>query len=312
MFLAYKGLFQVDDGVLFEVFRKSTTANYLVSLHCENGDIIDTLTNDAIADGNTTPIYHALTRPSYLEAESITRAATIAHAAGASMYVVHLSSGDGLRAALEARNKGLNIYIETCPQYLLLDDTRYLEADFGGAKYVMSPPLRKPTDNEDIWSGVQKNQIEVLGTDHCAFNFKGMKERGIGDFRRIPNGAPGIETRFGLLYTYGVAQGKINLNQFVRLMSYNAAKIFGLYPQKGTLAVGSDADIVVYNPEGKYTIGVENLHEEVDYTSYEGFVQQGKIEDVFVRGQHLIHQSNLISNLPTGKFIRRNQFKPSN
>jgi len=305
LFLAYKGLFQVDDGVLYKVLKKSKKGKYLVALHCENGDIIDRLSKEAVENGKVSPKFHALTRPDFVEAESISRAAHIAKFVNAELLIVHLSSAKGLVAALEGRKKGVKIFIETCPQYLLLDDSLYEKENFEGAKYVMSPPLRKSFDNEYLWRALSSNKIDFIGTDHCAFNFEDMKKRGINDFKNIPNGAPGIETRFSLLYTYGVAKGKISLNQFVSLLSTNAAKTLGMYPQKGNLSIGSDADIVVFDPnkEGKITHSM--LHEQVDYTSYEGFDKIGEITDVMVRGISYIRNSKWSEKSPKGQYIFR-------
>lgn len=305
LFLAYKGLFQVDDGVMLKVFRAAKEAGILVGLHCENGDIIDVLSTEAVAAGQTEPIYHATTRPDYIEAEAITRAAAIAGVVGAPLYIVHLSSAKGLRAALEARQRGQKVYIETCPQYLLLDDTSYFAADFGGAKYVMSPPLRKPEDSAVLWQALKDDVVNVVATDHCAFNFADQKQAGRNDFRKIPNGAPGVETRFALLYSYGVAAGKISLNQFVRLVSAEPARIMGMYPQKGTITAGSDADLVIYNPSGESVITAKGLHQAVDYTPYEGFVQKGSIEHVFAGGRHVVCNNKLVDDQPKGKFIFR-------
>jgi dihydropyrimidinase len=309
MFLAYKGLFQIDDGVMLKVFRAARESGVLVGLHCENGDIIDVLATEAMAAGQTAPIYHALTRPDYIEAEAITRAAAIADVVGVPLYIVHLSSAKGLAAALAARQRGQKIYIETCPQYLLLDDSRYFEPDFGGAKYVMSPPLRKIEDNGIIWQALQDDIVNVVATDHCAFNLADQKQAGRNDFRKIPNGAPGIETRFSLLYSYGVAEGKISLNQFVRLLSAEPARTMGMYPQKGTITAGSDADIVIFNPTGECVITATNLHQAVDYTPYEGFVQKGKIEHVLVGGRHVVQNCELVDDQPKGRFIFRKAVK---
>ena len=309
MFLAYKGLFQIDDGVMLKVFRAARDSGILVGLHCENGDIIEVLTTEAINAVQTAPIYHALTRPDYTEAEAITRAAAIAAAADVPLYIVHLSSAKGLAATLAARQRGQTVYIETCPQYLLLDDSRYYEPEFGGAKYVMSPPLRKVEDNKILWQALKANTVNVVASDHCAFNFANQKQAGRDDFRKIPNGAPGIETRFALLYSYGVATGKISLNQFVRLLSAEPAKLMGMYPQKGTITAGSDADIVIFNPACESVITATTLHQAVDYTQYEGFIQKGAIEQVLIRGQQVVQNGELADDQPIGRFIFRKAVK---
>ena len=306
MFLAYKGLFQIDDGTMYKVFRAARDAGILVGLHCENGDIIDVLSSEAISRGQVEPVYHAYTRPDYIEAEAISRAALIAGAVDAALYVVHLSSAKGYAAAMNARSRGQKIYLETCPQYLLLDDSRYFESDFAGAKYVMSPPLRKPYDTKLLWQALGEDNIDVVATDHCAFTFAAQKQVGRADFRKIPNGAPGVETRFGLMYTYGVADGKITENQLVETLCTNPAKIFGLYPRKGEIIPGADADIVIYDPSGESTITVKELHQAVDYTPYEGFIQKGHVEHVFLRGKQVVSSGKLLDQQPQGIFLARN------
>jgi dihydropyrimidinase len=303
--MAYKGLFQVDDGVLLNVFKKAKEQGILVGLHCENGDIISTLTQQALAAGQTDPIYHARTRPDYAEGEAIQRAATLAKAAGAPMYVVHLSSKAGLEAAMAHKEEGQELYLETCPQYLLLTEQAYLEPNFGGAKYVMSPPLRSAEDQEALWDALANGWVDMVATDHCAFNMKGPKEAGRDNFTKIPNGAPGLETRFGLLYTHGVLEGRISLNQFVSLVSTRPAQLMGMYPQKGAIAVGSDADLVIYNPDGESRIEAGQLHGHVDYTPFEGFKRTGSVQHVFLRGQHVVQHGKLHSEQAQGVFVRR-------
>jgi dihydropyrimidinase len=283
----------------------------LIGFHCENGDIIETLVSEAKKSGNKSPICHALTRPDEIEKEAVMRLLNIAEMADAPVYIVHLSSKEGLLSILEAKKRGTRVYVETCPQYLLLDDSRYggTEGDsFEGAKYVMSPPLRKVYDQEALWEGLCSGEIITLGTDHCSFNYKGQKDLGINDFSKIPNGAPGVEHRMGLIYTYGVERGRISLNEMVALTSTNAAKLFGLFPNKGTVAVGSDADLVVWDPSCSSTISAEKQTQNVDYTPYEGFEQKGRALHVLLRGSRVVSNGVLVEQKPMGKYLYRKPF----
>lgn len=309
MYMAYKNTLQVDDGAIYEALKRSNEINGLLGFHCENGDVIDILIKENKEKGNNSPKYHALSRPLEIEREAINRAVTLAEIAKAPVYVVHLSSKVGLKCALEARKRGVEVYLETCPQYLLLDDSCYgEEGDFNGAKYVMSPPLRKEGDKEAMWEGLKHGDIDTVATDHCSFNFKGQKELGIEDFSKIPNGAPGIEHRVSLLYTYGVCENKISLNQWVELTSTKAAKLFGMYPRKGAIEIGSDADIVVFDANYTGVIKAENQTQNVDYTPYEGFNQKGRIKQVYLRGTSMVEDSKLVSIEPKGSYISRKPF----
>lgn len=311
LYMAYKKTLQVDDGVIYKALKRCKELGGLIGFHCENGDIIDTLVEEAKKAGNKAPIYHALTRPSLVEKEAIERLINIAEIAKVPVYVVHLSSREGLMTLLEAKKRGTEVYIETCPQYLLLNDSYYGEASsssFEGAKYVMSPPLRKKEDQEALWRALSFNEIDTIGTDHCSFNYIGQKDIGREDFSRIPNGGPGVENRIGLIYTYGVMEGKISLNQMVALSSTNAAKLFGLFPQKGTIAIGSDADIVVYDPKQHSIIRQIDQTQRVDYNVYEGFKQLGKVLHVFLRGNKVVIDSKLVGKKPSGRYLVRNKF----
>lgn len=306
MYMAYKSTLQVDDGAIFDALRRSSEVGGLLGFHCENGDVIDILIREAKEKGNIAPKYHALSRPVGVEREAISRVVSLAEMAKAPVYVVHLSSKAGLEASLKGRKRGVEVYLETCPQYLLLDDCYYgKEDDFNGAKYVMSPPLRKREDNEALWEGLRNEEINTIATDHCSFNFKGQKELGLKDFSKIPNGGPGVEHRVSLLYTYGVCKDKINLNKWVALTSTNAAKLFGMYPRKGTIEMGSDADIVIYDPNYDGVIKAENQTQNVDYTPYEGFEQKGRVKHVFLRGTQVVRDSKLESSKPEGIYIHR-------
>jgi len=308
LYMAYKNILQVDDGVLLQALLRARACGALVCVHCENGDIIDYLVKDARAQGKTAPYFHPLTRPPEAEEEATHRVISLAQMADAPLYIVHLTCSGALQAVADAQQKGLEVYAETCPQYLLLDDSYYQADDFSGAKYVISPPLRAVEHQEKLWSGLQTGIIETVATDHCSFNFKGQKDLGLHDFSKIPSGAPGVETRMGLLYTYGVMTGKLTINEFVALTSTKAAKLFGLYPRKGTIAPGSDADLVVWDPRISSTLSVETLHQQVDYTPYEGFKQLGQATHVFLRGQHVVKDGRLQGTKPTGIYCSRKPF----
>jgi dihydropyrimidinase len=308
LYMAYKKILQVDDGVIFKALKRSKEIGGLIGFHCENGDVIEVLVNEAKLKGFTTPIYHALTRPVEAEREAITRLLSLAEMADVPVYIVHLSSKEGLLSILEGKKRGVKVYVETCPQYLLLNDSYYAEEDksFEGAKYVMSPPLRKSYDQEMLWKALSYGEINTIGTDHCSFNYKDQKHIGINDFTKIPNGAPGVEHRIMLMYTYGVLTGKITLNEMVALTSTNAAKIFGLLPRKGTIAVGSDADLVVLDPNFTSYISADKQTQRVDYTPYEGFQYKGKISQVFLRGNKVVANSMLCDKKALGIYLHRN------
>ncbi|MDP4126920.1 MAG: dihydropyrimidinase [Bacillota bacterium] len=307
-YMAYKNIMQVDDSALLLALRQAGECGALVCVHCENGDVVDDLVQKARRKGYTEPLYHPLTRPPEAESEATSRVITLAQIADAPLYIVHLTCGGALQAVTNAKINGLEVYAETCPQYLLLDDSSYRAEGFSGAKYVISPPLRPIQHQEVLWSGLRTGVLDTIATDHCAFNYHGQKDLGLNDFSKIPSGAPGVETRMGLLYTYGVMTGKVNMNEYVALTSTNAAKIFGLYPRKGTIAPGSDADIVVWDPRITSEITVENLHQKVDYTPYEGFKQIGQAIHVFIRGTQVIQNSQLRVEKPTGIYLHRKPF----
>lgn len=308
LYMAYKSTMQVDDGVILKALRRSKEIGGLIGFHCENGDIIDVLVSEAIEKGNTSCAYHPLTRPVEVEKEAITRLLQLAEIADSPVNIVHLSSKEGLSSVLDAKKTGVKVYTETCPQYLLLDDSRYEQKEsnsFEAAKFVMSPPLRKSYDQEALWKALASGEINTIATDHCSFNFKGQKEMGINDFSKIPNGAPGVEHRIALMYTYGVVPGRININEMVALTSTNAAKQFGLFPSKGTIAVGSDADLVVWDPKPVSNIRSEKQSHRVDYTPYEGFKQQGQAAYVFLRGKVAVKDCKLCEENALGKYLHR-------
>ena len=305
LFMAYPGVFLVDDGTIFKAMSVAGENGGLICMHAENGVVIDVLVKRALAAGHTAPKYHALTRPTKAEAEGVHRAIAIAEMAESPVYIVHLSCYDALKEVQNARDLGLRAYAETCPQYLLLDYSYYEKPDFEGAKYVMTPPLRGIENQEKLWKGLRSDDLQVISTDHCPFCMKEQKELGRDDFSKIPNGGPGVEHRMSLIYHHGVAQGRINLNRFVELTSTAAAKIFGLFPKKGTIAVGSDADIVIFDTNREQTISAATHHMRVDYSAYEGWTISGVTEVVLSRGNILVENGEWKGKAGTGQFIKR-------
>lgn len=308
VFMAYKGVFQVDDSTLLKVLKQSAAAGGLVLVHAENGDVIDVLTRELLAAGKTEPLYHAVSRPPLAEEEAVNRFITMAALSGAPAYIVHLSDAGALRKVAEARLNGQPIYAETCPQYLFLNIDHYREPDFGGAKYVMSPPLREKGNEQYLWQGLFSGNLQVVASDHCSFNLKEQKEMGRDDFSKIPNGAPGVETRMQLLYAGGVDQGRIGINRFVDLVSTAPARLFGLYPEKGTVAVGSDADLVVFDTQKAFAIKAAAQHQNVDYNPYEGFAGRGVPEKVFSRGSLVFDRGSCVGRSGHGRFQPRKPF----
>ena len=305
LFMAYRGVLMLDDGSIFRALLRTGQNGGTICMHAENGDVIDVLVRRAIADGHTAPKWHALTRPPRAEAEATYRAICLAEMADVPLYVVHLSAAEALERIAEARDRGLPMHAETCPQYLFLSYDNYEEPGFDGAKYVMSPPLRAKGNEEALWRGLRMNDLQAVSTDHCPFCMKEQKELGRGDFSKIPNGAPGIETRLSLLYDGGVVKNRISVNRFVELTSTSPAKIFGLFPKKGTIAPGSDADIVVFDPNRKLTLSAKTLHHRVDYTPYEGRVVQGATDTVISRGEVIVENGSFKGKAGRGSFLRR-------
>src|SRR5215467_3356089 len=308
LFMAYPGVFLVDDGTIFKAMTTAGESGGLICMHAENGVVIDVLVKRALAEGKTAPKYHALTRPTRAEAEGVHRAIAIAEMAHSPVYIVHLSCYDALKEVQAARDLGLPAFAETCPQYLFLDYSYYEQDGFEGAKYVMTPPLRDRSNQEQLWKGLRGNDLQVISTDHCPFCFKEQKELGRNDFSKIPNGGPGVEHRMSLIYDGGVIQGRIHLNRFVELTSTAAAKIFGLFPKKGTIAVGSDADIVIFDPDQEQTISAKTHHMRVDYSAYEGRKVQGIVETVLSRGKILVEQGVFKGKAGSGQFLKRGTF----
>ncbi len=307
LFMAYPGVLYVDDGTLYRAFRRAGENGTRICMHAENGIVIDEIIKYAVADGKLAPKYHALTRPTRMEAEGVHRAIAIAEVAKVPLYIVHLSCSDALDEVKRARMRGVDVMAETCPQYLFLDQSYYEKANFEGAKWVMTPALREKWNQDVLWEGLRFGHLANVATDHCPFCYNDQKVLGKDDFRKIPNGAPGVENRLSLMYHGGVVQGRMSLNRFVELTSTAAAKTFGLFPKKGTIAVGSDADIVVFNPDRKETIGIDNPfthHMRVDYSSYEGFEVQGWSEVVLSRGRIIVEDGSLKVE-GGGQFIKR-------
>lgn len=307
LFMAYPGVLYVDDGTLYRAFRQAGLDGTRICMHAENGIVIDEIIKEAVADGKVEPKWHALTRPTRMEAEGVYRSIAIAEVAGVPLYIVHLSSHDALEEVKRGRARGVDVVAETCPQYLLLDRSWYERENFEGAKWVMTPALREKWNQDSLWQGLKFRDLETIGTDHCPFCFKEQKELGRESFTKIPNGAPGVENRMSVIYDAGVVKGRISLNRFVELTSTAAAKAFGLFPKKGTIAVGSDADIVVFDPEMKRTISVKDErthHMNVDYSAYEGHEVQGWTETVLSRGRVIVDNGSLKTK-GGGKFIKR-------
>ncbi|MBW2093826.1 MAG: dihydropyrimidinase [Deltaproteobacteria bacterium] len=308
-FLAYKGALMIDDGALYRILQKTRKAGALVMIHAENGDVLDILINDLLAQGKTEPKYHALSRPPEAEAEATGRGIAIAQMAGAPIYIVHLTCKEALAKVKEARDAGFPVLAETCPQYLLKSYQNYLEPGFQGAKYVMSPPLRDKSNWDALWKGLAYGDLQVVSTDHCPFNFKGQKDKGKKNFALIPNGAPGIEHRVMLLFHEGVNKKRIGLNRFVELVSTAPAKLFGLFPQKGTVAVGTDADLILFDPKAPFKISAKTHHQNVDYTPYEGFKGKGVPRTVFSNGQIIVNDGKFMGKPGTGRFLKRRPFR---
>ena len=303
LFTAYPGVFYVDDAAIFRALRKTGENGGLICMHAENGPVIDVIIEEARARGETAPVWHALTRPPRLEAEASHRVLALAEVAQVPLYIVHLSAAEALEQVRAARDRGVRAYAETCPQYLFLDHRNYEEPGFEGSKYVMSPPLRMPGNENALWRGLALDDLQVISTDHCPFCMK-EKHLGDGDFSKIPNGAPGVETRLYLTFE-GVRSGRISLNRWVQLNSAAPAKIFGLFGKKGTLAVGADADVVVWDPEQRHTLSVKTLHHKVDYTPYEGREVVGAPTHVLSRGKVVVEGGKYVGRKGDGRFLKR-------
>jgi dihydropyrimidinase len=312
LFMAYPGVLMLDDGALFKAMRLAGKHGAMICVHAENGQVIQVLVEEAVAAGRVAPKYHSLTRPTLMEGEATHRAIKIAELAETPLYIVHLSAHEALAAVAEARDAGQPVHAETCPHYLFLTNDAYERPDFDGAKYVMTPPLRDRHHQQALWRGLRTNALQVVSTDHCPFCFneqpfgmKFSKQQGKDDFSKIPNGAPGIETRLPLVYDGGVRQRGLSLNRFVALTATNPAKIFGLFPRKGTIAVGSDGDIVLFDPNATWTIRAAEQHSRVDYSLFEGQSLTGRVQKVFLRGQLIVEGKTWRGREGMGEFLRR-------
>ena len=321
VFTAYNGRLRIDDGSIFKALRIAKDNGMLVMTHCENGDVIETLVTDALNAGHVTPEYHALTRPAWGAVEATLRMAAMAEQTDSPVYIVHMNVGGEVDMLKYARERGVKVMGETCPQYLFFTADDLRRAD--GAKWICSPPMRTAKDNARLWEGLKDGTLQTVGTDHCPFFFDGTKsiiyegkeiaiagkELGKDDFTKIPNGLPGIQDRLPILWTYGVRAGKISANQFVELMCTNPAKIFGIYPRKGALLPGADADIVIWDPEKKVKYGVAHSHQRTDYNLYEGWELIGYPEKVFLRGKLIVDGEKWLGKAGDGKFLKRSEGK---
>jgi dihydropyrimidinase len=309
LFMAYPGVLLVDDGQIFRAMQKASDIGALICMHAENGLPIDVLVAQALAKGHTAPKYHSITRPQIAEAEGTHRALCLAEMAGCPVYIVHLSAERALKQVVEARDRGLPAFAETCPQYLFLSDEDLAREGFEGAKYVCTPPLRPRHMQEDLWRGLKTQDLQVVSTDHCPFCMKGQKELGRDNFAKIPNGMPGVETRLYLLWDGGVRTGRISMNRFVEITSTAPAKIFGLYPKKGTVAIGADADLLVWDPEKRHILSDKTLHMRVDYTPYEGKEVVGAPSHVISRGKVIVENGKYVGKKGDGRFVKRSTFQ---
>ena len=306
LFMAYPNVLMVDDATIFRALQQTSKNGALVCMHAENGSVIDVIVQQALAEGKTAPVYHALTRPTVAEAEAVQRAIAMAEIAGTPVYIVHLSSEDALNQVREARDRGLPAFAETCPQYLLLSiEDQMPGKSFEEAKYVFSPPLREKKNQAKLWDGLKHDHLQVVSTDHCPFCFADQKALGKDDFTKIPNGGPGIENRMQLIYHHGVNAGRLSLNRFVEITSTAPARIFGMYPRKGTIAAGSDADLVLWDPKAEHTISAATHNMRCDYSLFEGFRVQGNARKVYSRGELVVDGGRFIGRVGRGKYLRR-------
>jgi dihydropyrimidinase len=312
LFMAYPGVFYSDDGEILRAMQQAAENGSTICMHAENGIAIDVYVEQALKRGQTDPLYHGIVRKSLLEGEAAHRAIVLAELTGAPLYIVHTSAKEAVDEVMQARDRGLNVFAETCPQYLFFDLDN-LGNGFEGAKYVCSPPMRDRAagHQEALWQGLRTNDLQVVSTDHCPFCFEDhpelgrQKRLGEEDFSKIPNGMPGVEPRMEVLYEGGVNQGRIGLNRFVEITATTPAKMFGMYPRKGTIAPGGDADIVIFDPNLKHTISVDAQHMRVDYSAYEGMEVTGKVESVLSRGRLIVDDGDYVGKPGDGEFIKR-------
>jgi dihydropyrimidinase len=305
LFMAYPNVLMVDDATIFKALSQTAKNGALICMHAENGSVIDVIIARALAEGKTAPIYHALTRPPRAEAEAVHRAIAMAEIAGAPVYIVHLSSEEALHEVREARDRGVPAFAETCPQYLLLSIEELERPNFEGAKYVFTPPLRPKHHQPKLWEGLKHDHLQVVSTDHCPFCFADQKILGKDDFTKIPNGGPGIENRLQLMYHFGVHKGQLSLNRFVEITSTTPARIFGMYPRKGEIAPGSDADLVIWDPAALYTISAATHHMRVDYSMFEGYEVSGNARTVLSRGEVIVDNGQFLGKPGRGNYLKR-------
>jgi dihydropyrimidinase len=308
LFMAYKGALMVDDETLFRTMEVAAETGALVMVHAENGDAIDVLVKKALAEGHTEPHWHALTRPPETEGEATNRAIQLARVAGCPLYVVHVSCREAVEPIMRAREAGWDVWGETCTQYFFVDYTFLERPDFEGAKYVYTPPPRDRANQDVLWNAVRTDVLSAISTDHCAFLWDGQKTLGRDDFSAIPNGGPGLENRLQMIHHFGVGEGRISLNRMVELLCTNPAKLFGLYPRKGTIAVGCDADLVIFDPEKRHTITAAGQQSKTDYNLYEGTEVVGDVETVLLRGNVIVDGGEVVAQPGIGQFVKRARF----
>jgi dihydropyrimidinase len=314
MFMAYPGSVMVDDAAIFQAMRMVGQHGGMIALHAENGTIIELLIKEALAQGHTAPKYHALTRPAIMEGEATHRGIKLAELAEAPVYFVHLSAKEALKHVIEARDMGVPVFAETCPHYLFFDDSAYDNEDFDAARYVMSPPLRSKESQQALWTALRTDDLQLVSTDHCPFCMKeghlgkvNQKPYGRDNFSKIPNGIPGVETRLSTIHDGGVRKGRITLNRLVELTSTAPSKLFGLFPRKGTIAVGSDADIVLFDNGERHVISAETQHSNCDFTLFEGHEVTGKVKKVFLRGELIVNGEQWLGRAGSGQFVSRGE-----
>lgn len=306
-FMAYKGALMIDDRQMVGLMNEVKKHGGLVTVHATNGDMIDYLVAKHKAEGKLSPLYHYLSQPEITEAEATGRFADMAFNTGVPAYIVHMTCEGSLNAVRRAQLRNQKVYAETCIQYLLLDASLY-EKDFEGAKWVMSPPLREKKDQESLWGGINQGSVQIVATDHCPFNWE-QKLMGKNDFSKIPNGHPAIENRMELLFSEGVNKGRISLNKYVEISSTNSAKIFGMFPRKGTIGIGADADIIIFDPNEEHTLSVKNHHMNVDYSGYEGWKVKGKCKQTILRGKLAVDSGKVKIVKGYGQFIKRDKHR---
>jgi len=305
LFMAYPNVLMVDDATIFKALSQTAKNGALICMHAKNGSVIDVIVARALAEGKTAPIYHALTRPTRAEAEAVHRAIAMAEIAGAPVYIVHLSSEAALNEVREARDRGLPVFAETCPQYLLLSIEELERPNFEGAKYVFTPPLRTKDNLPKLWDGLKEDHLQLVSTDHCPFCFQDQKILGKDDFTKIPNGGPGIENRLQLIYHHGVNAGQLSLCRFVELTSTAPARLFGMYPKKGEIAPSADADLVIWDPQAAHTISARTHHMRVDYSMFEGFEVKGNARTVLSRGEVIVDKGQFLGAPGRGNYVKR-------